>query len=262
MVLVHGMASNMTRWSEFTAQTALADSWDLLRLDLRGHARSRYRGPVSMERWCDDIAAILQQEGYGRAVLMGHCLGANIALRFASRYPAKTAGLVLIEPMPRQALTGTLGKLRPYAPFVAALGFVIRTLNRLGLHRRSVPVLDLRELDRATRQAMKEAGTADAMMKRYAVPWHDLRYLPTAIYLREFREVIRPLPPLETIAVPVLALLSTGRYLSDPAITQTVLAALPRLRIEVLDSRHWIPTEQPEEMRSIIEHWCAETFED
>jgi pimeloyl-ACP methyl ester carboxylesterase len=262
MVLIHGMASNMTRWSEFLEETTLSGSWDLLRLDLRGHARSAYRGPVGMERWCDDVAAILDREGYGRAVLGGHCLGANIALQFAHRYPERTAGLVLIEPMPRRALTGTLRKLRPYAPVVAALASVIRALNRLGLRRRRIPALDLRELDRATRRAVHEAGTTEAMMKRYAVPWHDLRYLPSAIYLREFLEVIRPLPPLESVTAPVLALLSSGAYLSDPAITQTVLAALPRCRIEVLDSRHWIPTEQPEEMRRIIEQWCAETFGD
>ena len=38
IVLIHGMASNMTRWSEFSEKTTLKKSWDLLRLDLRGKA--------------------------------------------------------------------------------------------------------------------------------------------------------------------------------------------------------------------------------
>lgn len=77
LVLIHGVASNMTRWSEFTEQTTLAQTWDLMRLDLRGHAGSLWRGRISMEIWCDDLAAILDAEGYDRAVVGGHCLGAN-----------------------------------------------------------------------------------------------------------------------------------------------------------------------------------------
>jgi pimeloyl-ACP methyl ester carboxylesterase len=40
IVLIHGMASNMTRWSEFSEKTTLKRSWDLLRLDLRGNGKS------------------------------------------------------------------------------------------------------------------------------------------------------------------------------------------------------------------------------
>ncbi len=57
-----------------------------------------------MAEWCADLAALLDAEGYRRAVIAGHCLGANIAVEFASRYLAKAVGLVLIEPMPREAL--------------------------------------------------------------------------------------------------------------------------------------------------------------
>jgi pimeloyl-ACP methyl ester carboxylesterase len=33
LVLLHGVASNMTRWWRFLAETRLANSWDILRLD-------------------------------------------------------------------------------------------------------------------------------------------------------------------------------------------------------------------------------------
>src|SRR5450759_470847 len=100
LALIHGLASNMTRWSEFIEQTTLAQTWDLMRLDLRGHAGSLWRGRIGMEIWCDDLAAILDAEGYKRAVVGGHCLGANLAVHFAQRHAQRTQGLVLIEPMP------------------------------------------------------------------------------------------------------------------------------------------------------------------
>lgn len=257
LVLLHGMASNMTRWSEFVESTSLTRSWDLLRLDLRGHARSFFRGRVGMARWCDDIAALLDAEGYSSAVLAGHCFGANLAVHFAARVPSRTAGLILIEPMPAEALTGRLRKARLLGPLLAAMVLVVLLLNRLGLRRRAFPILDLQELDRSTRKAMAEAGSPDAMEKRYAVPWKDLAYLPTSIYLQAFRGLNQPLPPLGTITVPVLSLLSTGSYLSDPAAAAAALSALPQGRVVSIDARHWIPTEQPAEMRREIESWCA-----
>ena len=63
LVLLHGLASNMTRWSEFVARTTLRDSWDLLRVDLRGQGLSVHRGRIGMAEWCGDLAAILDAEG-------------------------------------------------------------------------------------------------------------------------------------------------------------------------------------------------------
>lgn len=258
LVLIHGMASNMTRWSEFVETTSLTESRDLLRLDLRGHARSLYRGRVGMEIWCRDMAAILDAEGYGEAVIAGHCLGANLSLHFADRYPERTSGVILIEPMPREALTGSLLRAQPLRLVVSLLVHPILILNRIGLHRRSIPSLDLKELDHETRKAMNAQGSADAMLKRYAAPGKDIKYLPSSVYLQEFLQVSAPLPALERISAPVLALLSTGRFLSDPVITRRVLGGLRNCRIVMLDSRHWIPTERPVEMRREIEAWCAE----
>ena len=132
LVLIHGAASNMTRWSEFIEQTTLASSRNILRLDLRGHGQSLYRGRIGLEIWCDDIAAILRQENQRRALLMGHCLGANIAITFAARYPQQTAGLVLVEPMLREALAGRLQRLRRLA---LLFKIVIADNSRIQPHR-------------------------------------------------------------------------------------------------------------------------------
>lgn len=256
LVLIHGMASNLTRWWEFVERTRLAGSWDLLRLDLRGHGESPFRGPVGMEIWCDDLAAILLAEGVERAVIGGHCLGANLAVFFAVRHPDRTNGLILIEPMPREAVSGSLKRIRPLGPIAAVAVRVIRAVNRLGVYRRRLPKLDLKTLDLMTIEAMAREGSHEAMMKRYASPLEDLRYLPSAIYLQDFLEVVRPLPPLSRVHIPALILLSTGGFLSDPEITQAALSALPRGRTVVLPARHWIPTERAQEMRDEIDRWC------
>ncbi len=210
-----------------------------------------------MREWCGDLAEILDAVGSARAVLVGHCLGANVALEFASREPDRAAGLVLVEPMPREALTGTLAVLARLRPLFVPVVWTLRALNALGLHRRRLAPLDLAELDRATRAALAAQGTDEALMRRYASPWLDLRITPSAAYLQMLMAVSGGLPALTAVRAPVLALLSTGAAFTDPAITERALAALPRCTVVRLAAQHWIPTERPDEMRAAIEDWCT-----
>ena len=257
LVLIHGVASNMTRWSEFIEQTTLTQSWDLMRLDLRGHAGSLWRGPISMEIWCDDLAAILDAEGYDRAVVGGHCLGANLAVHFAHRHAQRTQGLVLIEPMPPATQSGTLRRLQLLAPLLRFAIHVVLMMNRLGLRRRRLEQLDLKKLDAVTRANMAAQGNAEAMSRQYASPLLDLRSMPSAVYLQDLVQVGRPLPPFAAIRPPVLALTASGTGFTDPARVEQMLAAVPRLTLKRLEALHWIPTEQALAMRLAIEQWCS-----
>lgn len=257
LVLLHGLGSNLTRWSEFLANTSLRADWDILRLDLRGHGASLDRGRIGMDEWCADLAAILEAERAPRAVVAGHCLGANIAVEFARRDPGAVLGLVLIEPMLRGALRGGLGATARLRPLWVPVVWLVRALNALGMHRRRVAPLDLVELDRGTRAAMSQGGS-ETIVRRHASPWVDLATTPTAAYLQSLMAVSGGLEDLEAVRVPVLALLSTGGVLSDPVLTERRLRALPNCRVLRLAAEHWIPTEQPEAMRNAIEEWCTE----
>ena len=255
VVLIHGLASNLTRWSEFVATTRLAADWDLLRPDLRGHGGSEWRGRVGMDVWCDDLAAVLAAEGVRRAVLVGHCLGANVALWFAHRRPELVAGLVLVEPMFHDALKETLARVARWRPALRPVVLALRALAALGLYRRRLVALDLEQLDRQARAAMARAQ-GGFPEERYASPWEDLKSFPASVYLQDLLAVTGPLPELGGIRTPALALLSAGAALSDPEVTAGRLAALPGCRIERLAARHWIPTEQPEAMQRAIDGWC------
>jgi pimeloyl-ACP methyl ester carboxylesterase len=258
VVALHGLASNMTRWSEFAGATRLADSWDILRLDLRGHGGSLFRGKVGIDEWCADLSALLAAEGVGEVVLLGHCLGANLGLWFAARNPMLVRGMVLIEPMFRAALAGEMLKTVRLRPWIAALLPFLRGIAALGMHRRHLDDLDLEQLDREARAAMASQG--EFPVARYASIRDDLRGVPLGVYLQDLLAVTGPLPDLSVLNVPSLALLSAGTAFTDPEITARELAALPDCRIVRLDAQHWIPTEQPEAMRRTIEDWCDERF--
>lgn len=254
VILLHGLASNMSRWAEFAAATRLARHWSVARADLRGHGESLHRGRIGFEAWCGDLEALLAAEGASRAVLVGHCLGANLALHFAARHPGKVEGLVLVEPMFRAALAGALDRVARFRPLFVPFVLLLRALAALGLHRRRLATLDLERLDRETRAAMAAAG-GRFPEERYASWVEDLKSLPVSVYFQDLLAVTAPMPELASIAAPALAILSRGTSLSDPAETGRRLAALPQVEIRHLDAQHWIPTEQPEALRAAIEDW-------
>lgn len=254
LVLLHGVASNMTRWWRFLAETRLAGSWDILRMDLRGHGGSVWRGRIGMDVWSSDLAGILRSEGAGPVEVVGHCLGANLALWFARLEPALVSGLVLIEPMFRAAITGRMKHILHLRPMLAALTPSLMALAAGGIHRKTLPPLDLAILDQAAYASM--AG-GSFPTDRYASPIHELRILPTVAYVQDLLAVTDPLPDLSKIATPALSLLSSGGMFGDPGITVRCLAELADCRVEHLDSVHWIPTEQPRGMREAIERWCG-----
>lgn len=252
LVLLHGAASNSTRWWYYTQHSQLAADRLLLRPDLRGHGESIWRGPARIEEWRQDIAELLQHEQQSRAIVVGHCLGANIALNFAARYPDRCAGLVLIEPMAPEAVTGVLARLRPFIPLLRVTVALIKLFNRLGLYRRKLGTLDLQRLDRRVHEA--SPAELETMLADYGKPKHDLKVIPTAQYISNLIEIMRPLP-LAEVRCPALVIQSGGRSITDPERTQTLLQVLPQVEFATVDSEHWLPATHPDELRELIDRW-------
>jgi pimeloyl-ACP methyl ester carboxylesterase len=255
IVLLHGLASNLTRWSELVEQTSLTQDWDLLRLNLRGHGYPPWRGRLDMEAWCADLARLLDAERRERAFFIGHSLGAQIAVYFAHWYPRRTAGLVLIDPVLGGALLGQLRLVRRFAFLLKGISAVVRLLNRLGIHRRHIPPRDLRVLDEAMRRELLAEGRVEEMVKRYSSPLPDFRHFPTASLLQEVIQMVRPLPDLSRITVPVLVVQSRGATYSDPAATRQSIERIPIVDTATIDAYHWPLTEKPDETRRTIERW-------
>jgi len=257
IVLVHGVASNMSRWSELVDHTSLTESWDLLRLDLRGHGESLWRGLLDMETWCNDLLRVLGAEGYERAVIVGHSLGAQIAVHFASWHPSRTNAIVLIDPIVSGALLGHLRLARRFMFLLKLLIAAVRLLNVLGVYRRRIPQRDLRVLDEQMRRELLAEGRVEEMVERYSSVKPDMRHFPTANFLQEIIQMVRPLPDLSSIEAPALALLSSGVTYTDPAATRRAIDGLRDATTVTIDAYHWPLTEKPDDVRRAIEKWVT-----
>jgi pimeloyl-ACP methyl ester carboxylesterase len=257
VLLLHGLASNRTRWAEFAETTTLTRQHDVLRVDLLGHGESTWSGKLALERWCDDLAAVLVARHAARAILIGHSLGAQVAIAFAARHPDRCAAIALLDPVFRAALRGKWRTIAALGPLFALLALLVRGANAVGLHRRVVVPYDLKALDVLARKALGSKQAEAAFIRQYSSTRADLRHFRTANYLQDLVEMFRPLPALASLALPVLVLLSTGGTFAHPDETERVLAALPRRQSVRIECHHWPLTEKPGEVRAAIERWCA-----
>lgn len=96
LVLSHGFLYDA---SMFDAQLRqLRPRHRVITWDQRGHGETVATSePFSYWDSADDLAALLDHLGIKRAVLGGMSQGGFVSLRFALRYPERTAGLVLID---------------------------------------------------------------------------------------------------------------------------------------------------------------------
>jgi pimeloyl-ACP methyl ester carboxylesterase len=95
-LLLHGLSSTSHTWD--LVAPLLSESSHTAALDLRGHGLSdKPDCPYSIDEMVDDVMGMLNQLGFERAVLVGHSLGANIALAAAAREGDHIGGLVMVD---------------------------------------------------------------------------------------------------------------------------------------------------------------------
>lgn len=96
LVLLHGGVDPSATFDAPLA--AMAKTHKVIAIYLRGHGFSSDSDePWSSEIMADDVAAVLEQLGVGKARFMGYSLGAGVALQVAIRHPELVEKLVVVS---------------------------------------------------------------------------------------------------------------------------------------------------------------------
>lgn len=96
LILIHGGAVD-SRFFEHNVP-ALAEQFRVIAVDLWGHGRSPDReGPFSLDSFARDTAEIIERVAGGRAHVVGHSIGAGVALVLTVARPELVDRLVMIS---------------------------------------------------------------------------------------------------------------------------------------------------------------------
>src|SRR6185295_16858148 len=94
LLLLNGGMMTMAAWERIAAP--LADTYRIVRCDLRGQLLSPGEPEPCVEAHVADVIALLDLLGIERIQAAGTSYGAFVALRFASLYPERAASVIAI----------------------------------------------------------------------------------------------------------------------------------------------------------------------
>lgn len=94
LFLLHGNGQDRTY---FNSQIEFfSDKYRVIAVDTRGHGRSpRGTAPFTIEQFAEDLNELMTELEIPEAVVLGFSDGANIAMKFALKYPDKVKALIL-----------------------------------------------------------------------------------------------------------------------------------------------------------------------
>jgi pimeloyl-ACP methyl ester carboxylesterase len=230
LVLLHGGGANAHWWDHLAPR--LAERFHVVALDFRGHGDSESPERLEVGAFRRDLAALLDHLGASRAALVGHSMGAHVALGHAATAwnpgPGPRA-LVLVEPS-----RGGGARARRRARLALAARRTYATREQAVARFRFVP----------------EASRADETLRRH-VAEHSVRQ-ESDRFAFKFDPRWFSLPPeappdLAGVRSPVLLVRGAESGLLTREGAQSLLGELPRAELrEIPEAGHNVHLDQPE----------------
>jgi len=232
-VVLHGGGANGHWWDHLAP--AWADAHRVVALDFRGHGDSDYPEDRQPGAFNDDLSALLEYLGRSDVVLIGHSMGAHVALDHAAHHPA-TRSLVLIE-----LSRGGERRSRRVARLALSLRRAYSTREEAVDRFRFIPgAVHVEESLRHSIAANSVQPTADG---RWAFKF-DPRWfaLPRAKFV-----------PLSKVQCPVLILRGERSSVLTPDGAKAVVSELPvATLVEIKTAGHNVHLECPNEVVNAI----------
>jgi len=174
VLLVHGFGEQTARYPH-VARHLVGHGYRVVGFDLRGHGQSGgVRGQLrSYTEWLEDLSVIASELGVGRGwYLVGHSLGAQIAINWLTATRLELSGVVLLSPWFRLARRPSLMKVALARMMSGVLPrFTQQTGHGLDHLSRDLPfVLSLpgRALNHRTMSARMYVECANGARRAYA----------------------------------------------------------------------------------------------
>ena len=136
LIFLHAAGADRTAWALQTRYFA-SRGWSVLALDLPGHGGSEGPALASIERLAAWTVDVIETAGWDRAALVGHSLGAQIALETASQYPDAVSHLALVaaaEQMPVSTKLLAASRDDPAAAWDMVMDWGLSSGSHLGGH--------------------------------------------------------------------------------------------------------------------------------
>lgn len=239
VVFLHGFPHNRTLWAPQLG--GLMTRARCIAPDLRGFGESEIRGPYSMDRYADDVIAMLDALQIERAVIAGLSMGGYVAFALWRRHRERVRALILADTRPGADTDEAKAKRREMIALARAKGSGAVGDAQIG-----------GMVGKTTRE--RHPDIADAIHRMLTVA-------PVEGVVGALEAMIeRPdsTPMLETIDVPTLIIVGDEDVLTPPQEARTMHARIAGSHLEILESAgHVSNVERPAAFNHVVSEFLA-----
>jgi len=246
VVLLHGGSAHAHWWDFFAP--AIADTYRILALDLRGHGDSDHADPPAYRTgdYTRDLAQFVEAMALGRIDLIGHSLGGMVATAYAGLAPQHLKSLVVVDSQLRITAGGAHYMLR--------------------LH--NFPQTFHRDREQAIRRFRLLPTRTEATAEVLAhVAAHGIRQLPDGRWTLKFdRESLAHAEPqdltpvLQRVTCPILLVRGAHSTLLTHAALAALLAAAPQAQAsEIPNAHHHVMLDNPPAFARVVRTFLDKT---
>ena len=114
-MMLHGLGDSSGVWNHLAVR--IASQFHVAAMDLRGHGDSDWdpEAAYDTETFVVDLTKIVETLGFERMMLVGHSLGADVAIRYAAANASRVIALVIVDFGPELDKKGIDEVLRSFA---------------------------------------------------------------------------------------------------------------------------------------------------
>jgi lipase len=233
LLALHGLTSYGGRWREVAG---LLPAFRVYGPDLRGHGRSPYEPPWTLEQHAIDVLGVLDGAGVDRADVVGHSFGGAVAVALARLTPHRVRRMVLLDPSMA-------------VPPAVALSHAMRELDVP-----SYPDRDAAALERSAHWPESASDRVPDEVREHLAQGEDGRWrwrYNVAMAVSAFSELARPdvAPPP---GVPTLVVRATQGSIPPEQVAAWQSAPGVELSVAELHCGHQVYLELPVETAAVI----------
>ncbi|MFI6503091.1 alpha/beta fold hydrolase [Nonomuraea typhae] len=230
LVLLHGSVHDSRLWDGVFPELALHRT--VIRYDARGLGRST--PPTAPFRYEDDLLAVLDHFGIGRAALAGLSMGGEVALDFTLEHPERVRSLILVA-------ASASGHDWPQSPEMDAY----MAADRDGDAGR------LAEMELAVWASLGDRAPGYAAIAEMVTENAEVRAAAEKGHVR-FSE-IGAVELLDRVTAPTTVVVGDHDHPEIGVIARRLAAGIPGAHLEIVAAAdHYLPLRAPDRLREII----------
>ena len=206
----------------------------------------------------EDIESLITTSGCHKPILIGHSMGAKVAMTLALRQPSKYSGLVPVDNAPLDAALKS-----DFGVYVKAMKAIEDKRPRIQRQSEADAVLEKYEKDLGIRQflltnfvktpvsTVNENGQTEAKTEmRFRIPLQTLAKALPDMADFPFKD-----PDQTRFEGPTLVVRGTkSHYVSDESLP-LIGKFFPKFEVLDCDCGHWVIAEKPEDFRQGVVEW-------